>query len=178
MAEEILPSQVQAARALVGWSQEALAKESGVSISTIRDFESGRRLTSPDNLRAMQEALQRKGGVLFVLEDDDGGPGVRLAREKAKVTKHPTKVLFDNDTLPFTVRWRGADVFVYLSREALEDLAETREHLSDRECVAVFTKWQDRILAATTRAIYAGLVDSHGRLTLRSRDVVPSRRKP
>ena len=39
MEKRILSSQVRAARALIGWSQEVLAEASGVSISTIRDFE-------------------------------------------------------------------------------------------------------------------------------------------
>ncbi|MEH3146435.1 MAG: helix-turn-helix transcriptional regulator [Methylobacterium frigidaeris] len=42
-------------------SQDALAKRSNVSLSTMRDFEKGRRVPIANNLRAMRAALKAAG---------------------------------------------------------------------------------------------------------------------
>lgn len=74
-------TQIRAARALLGWSQPALAKASGLSLPTIVRMESqlGPGRSSAANVEAVQRALEN-AGVLF-LEADDAtavGPGVRL----------------------------------------------------------------------------------------------------
>jgi transcriptional regulator with XRE-family HTH domain len=61
----IFPAQSRAARALLNWSQPELAKASGVSVSTIRDFEIGKRTPIGNNLGAIRRALQ-VAGVEFV----------------------------------------------------------------------------------------------------------------
>ncbi len=170
MEQQILPSQVRAARALIGWSQETLAEASSVSISTIRDFESGRRDASSKNLLALRKVLQREGGVEFVPYNDDAGPGVRLARENPTVTRKPTKLNFETENLPFEVRWRGEEVFVFLPSEVLDDLEKVMHRLTDDQYVAIFNKWEKQIIARTARAIYAGRVDDRRRLQLRSGD--------
>jgi transcriptional regulator with XRE-family HTH domain len=70
--------QIRAARALVRWSAEDLAKESGVGLSTIRRIEGveGVPSASARNLALIQGALER-AGVQF-MEGNGGGPGVRL----------------------------------------------------------------------------------------------------
>jgi transcriptional regulator with XRE-family HTH domain len=70
--------QIRAARALVRWSAEDLAKESRVGLSTIRRIEGAQGVPSASarNLALIQEALER-AGVQFV-EGNGGGPGVRL----------------------------------------------------------------------------------------------------
>jgi predicted transcriptional regulator len=57
----LTPEQCRAARAWLGWSQERLAKEAGVSLSTVHDFEGGRRIPIANNLRAIRAALERAG---------------------------------------------------------------------------------------------------------------------
>lgn len=64
----IFPDQSRAARALLNWSQPELAQASGVSVSTIRDFEIGKRTPIGNNLAAMRRALE-KAGIEFI---DDG----------------------------------------------------------------------------------------------------------
>ena len=73
--------QIRAARALLGWSQPALAKASGLSLPTIVRMESavGPGRSSAANVEAVQRALEN-AGVMFLDADDTGavGPGVRL----------------------------------------------------------------------------------------------------
>ena len=70
------PKQVRAARVLLGWSQADLAREAGVGISTVADWELERRQPSFKALGAIREALER-GGVEFT---NGKRPGVRLRK--------------------------------------------------------------------------------------------------
>ena len=58
---EFTPSQSRAARALLAWSQQDLAKKAGVAASTVADFERGRRTPVPNNAEAMRSALAGAG---------------------------------------------------------------------------------------------------------------------
>jgi transcriptional regulator with XRE-family HTH domain len=79
----ISPPQSRAARGLLEWSQEELAARSNLGLSTIRDFEKGRRVPTINNLEAIKRAIEA-AGVEFIAENG-GGPGVRLKRKgKAK----------------------------------------------------------------------------------------------
>jgi transcriptional regulator with XRE-family HTH domain len=61
----VLPrEQARAARALLGWSQQDLARQAGVALSTVADFERGERTPVPNNMDAIRSALE-KGGVSF-----------------------------------------------------------------------------------------------------------------
>jgi ribosome-binding protein aMBF1 (putative translation factor) len=70
----MLPEQSRAARAWLDWSQEALAAKASVSLSTVRDFEKGRRVPIANNLTAMRVALE-SAGIAFV-----GTSGVSYAK--------------------------------------------------------------------------------------------------
>jgi transcriptional regulator with XRE-family HTH domain len=74
----ITSDQIRAARALVRWSAEDLARESGVGLSTIRRIEAAQSVPSASgkNLALLQSTLER-AGVQFI-ERNGGGPGVRL----------------------------------------------------------------------------------------------------
>jgi transcriptional regulator with XRE-family HTH domain len=76
----ITAAQSRAARGLIEWSQEELASRSNLGLSTIRDFEKGRRTPTPNNLAAIQRALEA-AGVEFIPENG-GGPGVRLRKRE------------------------------------------------------------------------------------------------
>jgi len=72
------PEQCKAARAMTGLSQDQLATESDVAVSTIIPFEQKQRVpyaSTVDKLRAALEAA----GVEFISENG-GGPGVRLRK--------------------------------------------------------------------------------------------------
>jgi transcriptional regulator with XRE-family HTH domain len=53
------------------WSQNDLADAANVSLSTVRDFEKGRRTPIGNNLAAIRAALEAKG-LEFVYRDDGG----------------------------------------------------------------------------------------------------------
>ncbi len=71
------PATCRAARALLDMGQEELAKAARVAKATIVAFETGKRVTTTANRRVMQQALEA-AGVIFILSDPNGGPGVRL----------------------------------------------------------------------------------------------------
>lgn len=59
----LAPEQSRAARAWLDWSQEDLAKRAHVALSTVRDFEKGRRTPVRNNLLAIRHALEQSGMV-------------------------------------------------------------------------------------------------------------------
>jgi ribosome-binding protein aMBF1 (putative translation factor) len=65
----IAPEQSRAARAWLDWSQEDLARKAQVSLSTIRDFEKGRRTPIKNNLDAIRLALEMAGVSLLYRGD-------------------------------------------------------------------------------------------------------------
>jgi predicted transcriptional regulator len=74
--------QIKAARALLGWSQTALAKASGISEPSIKRLEAAADDPNeplggrPETIIAIRAALEN-AGVIFI--DQNGhGPGVRL----------------------------------------------------------------------------------------------------
>jgi DNA-binding transcriptional regulator YiaG len=62
------PEQSRAARGWLDMAQDELATAAGVSNSTVRDFEKGRRTPIAATLAAMRRVLEERG-IVFV---DDG----------------------------------------------------------------------------------------------------------
>ena len=75
----IFTEQIRAARSLLGWSQDDLAKSASIGVATLRRLEGARgeiRGTA-QTVWKIQKALEQ-GGVEFIDGDDNKGPGVRL----------------------------------------------------------------------------------------------------
>jgi transcriptional regulator with XRE-family HTH domain len=72
------PAQCRAGRALVNWTQPHLAEAAGVSPSTLRDFESGKRVPIANNLAAIRSALEAAGITFLDTGDVASGRGVVL----------------------------------------------------------------------------------------------------
>jgi ribosome-binding protein aMBF1 (putative translation factor) len=76
--------QIRAARGLLRWSAEDLAREAALGLATIRRAEGAENETSMTvaNDLAVRRAFE-SGGVEFI-DENDGGPGVRLRKRQHK----------------------------------------------------------------------------------------------
>ena len=77
----ITAEQCRAARGLLNWTGNDLAREAGVALNTVRKFEVGKTMPMPNNLAAIQTAFER-AGVGFISENG-GGAGVRRVSRDA-----------------------------------------------------------------------------------------------
>jgi response regulator of citrate/malate metabolism len=80
-------AQMRAARALIRWSAEDLARETALSVTTIRRAEltdEETAMTTANDL-AVRRALEA-AGVEFI-DGDGGGPGVRLRHPRRPKTR-------------------------------------------------------------------------------------------
>lgn len=81
--------QCRAARGWLGWTQQDLAAKARVGLSTVRDFEAGRRTPIANNLEAIRRALEGDG-IQFVFDADGVACGIAGApKERAEVSRLP-----------------------------------------------------------------------------------------
>ncbi|MBY0431221.1 MAG: helix-turn-helix domain-containing protein [Rhodospirillales bacterium] len=59
------PAQCRAARALINWTAEDVARAADVGLSTVRNFERGATVPTRNNLAAIRRALEA-AGVRFI----------------------------------------------------------------------------------------------------------------
>ncbi len=80
----LTPAQCRGARALLDWSQDDLADAAELSRSTVKNFETGKEISSRFS-RALRAALDGAGAILLDDGDTCGGAtvkvGVALRRE-------------------------------------------------------------------------------------------------
>ena len=74
-------AQIRAARALLGWRQEDLAKAAKVGLATVARIEQGEGMVQGNfsTITKIQQALERQG-IVFTAELE-GGFGVRLEKK-------------------------------------------------------------------------------------------------
>jgi transcriptional regulator with XRE-family HTH domain len=166
----IIPSQVRAARAMLGWSQEQLAQDAEVGLSTVREFESERRAADTGAVASLRRALWN-GGVVFTPGTPDAGPGVRLVADRPNVIRRPTTVQ-RWEGMPFGVEWRGKAITVFVAIEVMDDLGRFTGNTPDEAYLQTFDRHRGQILdgiaiAARDPANY----DQYGRLYLRQKDL-------
>jgi ribosome-binding protein aMBF1 (putative translation factor) len=87
LKERLTSAQIRAARALLRWSAEDLARNSKVGVATIRRAEvteATTGMTTPNDL-AIRQALEA-AGVEFI-DENGGGVGVRLRKRRRSTRK-------------------------------------------------------------------------------------------
>ena len=78
----VTPAQCRAARGLLGWNQQELARQAGVGIVTVHQLETGVSQPRRATLDVIRRALE-SAGVEFI-DENGGGPGVRLRHRQQK----------------------------------------------------------------------------------------------
>jgi hypothetical protein len=78
-------SQIRAARAVLRWTAEDLAREAALGLNTIKRAELAEDETSLTvaNDLAVRRALEA-AGVMFIDENGTAGPGMRLRKQQRK----------------------------------------------------------------------------------------------
>ena len=74
----ITAAQVKAARALLGWSQGALADKTGLGIATIKRLELSSELRGAATTLWKVQTVLEEAGVEFLPASRESGAGVRL----------------------------------------------------------------------------------------------------
>lgn len=72
---DLTPKHIRAARALLAWSQQDLAKKASVATSTVADFERGHRTPMANNAQAIRGALE-SAGIRFLPTGAVIGPSI------------------------------------------------------------------------------------------------------
>ena len=77
-------SQIRAARALLGWSQDQLARRAGVGLATLRRIEQTEGIVKGNfsTVLKIQKAFEQAG--IHFIEDDSGQIGVRFENKDLK----------------------------------------------------------------------------------------------
>ena len=78
----VTPAQCRAARGLLGWNQQELARRARVGIVTVHQLEAGLSQPSRATLDVIRRAFET-AGVEFI-DENGGGPGVRLRKRQQK----------------------------------------------------------------------------------------------
>jgi transcriptional regulator with XRE-family HTH domain len=78
----VTPGQCRAARGLLGWNQQDLARRARVGIVTVHQLETGASQPRRATLDVIRRAFE-SAGVEFI-DENGGGPGVRLRKRTLK----------------------------------------------------------------------------------------------
>jgi len=73
------------ARAALGWGVRELGMKAGISANTVSRFETGGG-AMVETVIHIQTALEN-AGIVFIPQDDNGGPGVRLREGPPKKSR-------------------------------------------------------------------------------------------
>ena len=78
----VTPAQCRAARGLLGWNQQELARRARVGIVTVHQLEAGLSQPRRATLDVIRRAFEA-AGIEFI-DENGGGPGVRLRKRQPK----------------------------------------------------------------------------------------------
>jgi len=80
----ILPEQLRAARAMLGWSRRVLAERTGSPEITIKLFELGKSDSRQTTVFRWQRVLEQEG-IEFISETEFRGAGVRMRQPRSRM---------------------------------------------------------------------------------------------
>ena len=80
------PVHLRMARAALGWTLKELADRAGVHMNTIARYEAGFEIMS-GTMEKLEEVLRHEG-VVFIDEDDEFLPGIRMRKEVRPMAFH------------------------------------------------------------------------------------------
>ena len=174
--QSIIPAQIRAARALLGWSQDNLATEAGVALTSVRDLEAEKRAGESGTSSSVRKALEN-GGVIFVSGESNAGPGVRLVAKRPNIVRRPTAgSMMKWDGMPLEVEFKGKTFTAFISREAIEDLGRLKGTEPPEQWVKVFDKNEGTILDGIVDAFTSDdRWDEQGRLYVTSSHIAELR---
>lgn len=144
MKETILPAQIRAARSLLNWLQDDLAKAAEVAVTSVRDIEGEKRSATSGTFASVRRALEN-AGVEFLAGTKDYGPGVRLVVNRPNLVRRPT-VMTMWEGMPIEINYRGRTFDAFISREVLHDLGELTKKEPDEVYFGIFDKHRATIL--------------------------------
>ena len=78
----LTPGQCRAARGMLGWNQQELARRARVGIVTVHQLEAGLSQPRRATLDVIRHAFET-AGIEFI-DENGGGPGVRLRKRQQK----------------------------------------------------------------------------------------------
>jgi len=170
MSQTIVPAQIRAARSLVNWSQEELAKAAGVALTSVRDIEGEKRAADSGTVANVRRALENEG-VEFLAGAPDYGPGVRLIGNRPNVIRRPTVVTMW-EGMPVRMEFKGKTFDAFISYEVLEDFGRLTKKEPDEVYFKLFDKYRGSILDGVRSAFGSRENwDRQGRLHIRGKDI-------
>lgn len=170
MDETILPAQIRAARSLLNWLQDDLAKAADVALTSVRDIEGEKRSAASGTFASVRRALEN-AGVEFLAGTEDYGPGVRLVVNRPNLVRRPTVVTMW-EGMPIEVNFKGRTFDAFISYEVLENLGRLTKKELDEVYFRIFDKYRSVILDGIRNAFDdEGNWDKQGRLYVRGKDI-------
>jgi transcriptional regulator with XRE-family HTH domain len=166
----IIPAQIRAARSLLNWSQDDLAKAADVALTSVRDIEREKRAGESGTVTSVRRALENEG-VEFLPGTADHGPGVRLVGNRPNLIRRPTVVTMW-EGMPIEVQFKGKNFHAFISYEVLEDLGRLTRKEPDEVYFRIFETNKGAILDGVRQAFDdSENWDRQGRLFVRGKDI-------
>lgn len=165
----ISAAQCRAARALLDWSQDDLARNAQVARATVADFERNIRLDlMRQNLVSIVSTLEA-AGVEFIAETVEGaGAGVRLRKLELEYSRN---VKLHDMGLSIPVRYRGREYRAFIPPGVLDDIDQVTGRTSNSERVLSLQNHLPIFLRAVEEKLIRGEDGDDGRIVINARDL-------
>ncbi|NJO38821.1 MAG: helix-turn-helix transcriptional regulator [Rhizobiales bacterium] len=146
---QISADQCRAARSLLNWTQDQLAKNANVSRATVVDFESSSRQPMTNNLRSIADSMFA-AGIEFIPEEDGKGVGVRFRERKLEYINNIRRIDLFNGRATMRMRFAGEDFLCHIELDAV--IQHHQKHLeTERGFAQAISEMQHVILATAER---------------------------